>query len=208
MSISFIETTFYKMNIELIKDTALSLLTEKRRIHTEGVLDTAIKLGKVYGLESDDLERVEIACLFHDVFRGRKGEALNSLIDKYCLPNKYYDNANLAHGKLASAYIKSELGIEDTTILDAVSFHTTGRPEMSLIEKIVFIADAIEPGRDYPGVDGLRRLAFSDIDRACLESLRGTVEHLKKSGVSEDEIDPDTLNAIEYFEKTIIENKE
>ncbi len=193
------------MDVYTIKNKALSLLTDKRRVHTEGVLETAIKLGKTYGLESNDLERVEIACICHDIFRGRRGEELNALIDKYGLSKKYYGNANLAHGKLASAFMKSELGIEDEVILDAVSFHTTGRPGMSLIEKIVFIADAIEPGRDYPGVEELRELAFSNIDQACLMSLKGTVEHLKIIGIPEKDIDLDTLNAIEFL-KTVVSN--
>ena len=192
-----------EMNKDSIREMAISLLTEKRRKHTQGVLETAIKLGEAYGLGSRDLERIEIACLYHDVFRGRKGEELNSLVDKYNLPKRYYDNPNLAHGKLAEKYLKEELLVEDKEVLNAVSFHTTGRPNMSMIEKIVFIADAIEPGRDYPGVEEIREVVYKDLDRACIMSLIGTVDHLKKAGTPDDEIDPDTLDAIKYFKEII-----
>lgn len=184
------------MNIDSIKTEVNKRLTDKRRIHTMGVVDTAVKLAKIYG-ENED--KAKLASLCHDIFRGVPTEELNELVKKYNLGNRYLDNANLAHGKLAAKYIQDEFGIADGDIINAVSFHTTGRANMSLLEKIVFIADAIEPGRNYPQVDEIRDMAFKDIDKACLLSLKGTVDHLISSGYSKDSIDIDTLEAIDYF---------
>ena len=183
---------------ETIIEKAMGMLTPKRHKHTLGVIETALKLAEHYG---GDKEKIEIACACHDIFRGKYGEDLNEIIIEYGLPEMYLNNSNLAHGKLAAIHMKEKMGIDDSDILNAVSYHTTGRPGMSLTEKIVFVADAIEPGRDYPGVDEIRNVAFSDLDKACLLSLSGTVDHLKKSGMKEEEIGEDTLKAVEYFKK-------
>lgn len=191
---------------EIINE-CLKLLTEKRLIHTLGVKETALQLIKHYvpdwAEENELIEKAEIATYCHDIFRGKSGEELNSLVKKYHLPDVYLDNPNLAHGKLAVCYMKEELGIEDDDILNAVSYHTTGRENMSFLEKIVYIADAIEPGRSYPGLDEIRNMAFTDIDAACLASLEGTVDHLRSIGHSDSTIDIDTLNAINYLKSII-----
>lgn len=171
-------------------------MSEKRRVHTEGVMAEAKRLAAIYGT---DEEKAWIAAKCHDFFRGKEIDNLNTLVKKYGLPDKYLDNANLAHGKLAAEFLKRELGITDREIIDAVSYHTTGRSGMSLLEKIVFIADAIEPGRDYPGVDEIRRIVDKDIDKACLMSLEGTIKHLKDAGVPDDAIDRDTIEAAEFL---------
>lgn len=170
-------------------------LSHKRRIHTENVMKVASELAKVYGADS---EKAIFAAKCHDFFRGKSIEEINSLISKYNLPERYLNNANLAHGKIAARFLES-IGIDDKDIINSVSFHTTGRKDMSLLEKIVFIADAIEPGRDYPGVDEIRSMAFKDIDKACLMSLEVTIEHLVKTGVPNEEIDKDTIEAAEFL---------
>ena len=165
-----------------------------------GVIKAAEELSAIYG---GDLERIRISALCHDIFRGRSDEELNEEVRKYNLDEKYLNNSNLSHGKLASRYLQDKLGIEDEEILNAISFHTTGRRGMSLIEKIVFLADAIEDGRDYPGVSELREISKTDLNKACLGSLTGTINHLKASGMNENEIDIDTINARDYFKELI-----
>ena len=96
--------------------------------------------------------------------------------------------------------MERDFGIRDRDIINAVSYHTTGRAGMSLLEKVIFIADAIEPGRDYPGVDDLRRLAYVDLDKACLLSLTRTAEFVREQGIY---LDDDTLAAKEYLEKEL-----
>ena len=179
-------------------EECFSGMSEKRRTHTEGVIAEAKRLAAIYGA---DVEKAEIAARCHDFFRGREISELNALIEEYGLPDRYLGNANLAHGKLAAEFLRKELGVDDREIIEAVSYHTTGRRDMSLLEKIVFIADAIEPGRDYPGVDEIRNTVDKDIDKACLISLEGTIKHLRDAGVPEEEIDRDTINAAEFFKK-------
>ncbi|MBQ9180393.1 MAG: bis(5'-nucleosyl)-tetraphosphatase (symmetrical) YqeK [Firmicutes bacterium] len=183
---------------EKLKNEILAKLTEKRLVHTEGVRRTAAGLCEIYG---EDKEKVDLAVCFHDLYRGKQAEELDRLIEKYGVPERYKGNANLAHGKLAAAAMEQDYGLTDEDVLNAVSFHTTGRAAMSTMEKIVFLADAIEPGRDYPGVDALRKMAEESLDKACLMSLEGTIKFLEEQGVAD--IDTDTIEARDYLLETI-----
>ncbi|MBO4236128.1 MAG: nicotinate-nucleotide adenylyltransferase [Firmicutes bacterium] len=173
-------------------------MTEKRRLHTENVVKVAAELARLYGADEN---KAKLAAKCHDFFRGKDIEEINSLVRHYGLSEKYIDNPNLAHGKLAAEFLENDLGTDDNEIIDAVSFHTTGRRDMSLIEKIVFIADAIEAKRDYPGVEEIRVMAYKDIDKACKMSLERTIAHLRETGITEEMIDRDTIDAYEYFKE-------
>ena len=175
--------------------------SEKRRVHTYGVRDTAIKLAEKYGC---DKEKAEIAALLHDMYRGVAVSVLNYHVKHLGLDRRYIDNPNLSHGKIAAEMIKKDFNIDDEDIINAVSFHTTGRPYMSLLEKIIYIADAVEPGRDYPGVKELREILEKDLDMACLASLDKTINYVLSEG---NFLDKDTIDAKKYFEK-IIKQKE
>lgn len=181
------------MNTDSINSYIEKNFSEKRRVHTAGVRDCAIKLAEKYGA---DAEKAEAAALFHDMFRGVSEEALNYYVKHLGLDHKYLNNCNLAHGKIAAIIMKRDYGIDDEDVLNAVSFHTTGRPGMSLLEKIIYIADAIEPNRNYPGVAELRQAAERDIDEACLLSLTRTIDYVESQG---NYLDTDTLDARDYF---------
>ena len=174
-------------------------LTEKRRIHTEAVVETALKLCEVYG---EDAEKAELAATFHDLYRGVKTDCINYHVLHLGLEEKYKDNANLAHGKIAAYVMEHNYNIKDQDVLNAVSYHTTGRAGMSLLEKIIYIADAIEPNRVYPGVEKIRDMAFKDIDRACLMSMENTISFVNKTG---NYLDIDTIEAKEWFDRVIKE---
>lgn len=165
-------------------------LNERRLKHTYSVVDESVKLAEHYG---ENVEKARIAALFHDMFRSTPVSVLNMYIRQLGLPKRIMDNPNLSHGKIAAVIMKRDYGIEDEDILNAVSFHTTGRAGMSKLEKIIFLADAIEPGRNYPTVEETRALAYIDIDRACISSLERTVEYIRSIG---EYLDPDTINAI------------
>lgn len=92
--------------------------------------------------------------------------------------------------------IQKTFGVDDPDIINAVSFHTTGRPDMSLLEKIIYISDAMEPGRNYPGVDDIRKAAEEDIDKACLLSLSRTIDYVTSGG---NYLDEDTVKAKNIF---------
>lgn len=181
------------MNTDSINSYIEKNFSEKRKVHTEGVRTTAVKLAEKYGADS---EKAEQAALFHDMYRGVSEDVLNYYVKHLNLDKKYLNNCNLAHGKIAAIIMKRDYGIEDEDIINAVSYHTTGRPGMTLLEKIIYIADAIEPNRNYPGVELLREAAERDLDEACLLSLTRTIEYVQGQG---NYLDNDTLLARDYF---------
>ena len=187
------------MNIDYIKkkisDYIEKNLSEKRRIHTEGVRKTAVMLAEKYG---EDVDKAEVAALCHDMYRGINIDLLNDYVNQLGLDKKYMDNPNLAHGKIAAVMIKKEYGIDDQDIINAVSFHTTGRAGMSELEKIIYLADAIEPGRDYPSVNQLREAVDRGLNEALIMSLERTIEYVRQQGHF---LDEDTLKARDYYLK-------
>ncbi len=180
-------------SIEKIKEYIERNMSEKRRLHTYGVCETAVKLARQYGC---DIEKARLAALLHDIYRGIPSSTLDYYVRHLGLDEKYLGNANLAHGKIAAATCGREFGVTDSDVINAVSYHTTGRAGMSLLEVIIYVADAIEPGRDYPGVEEIRRAAEEDLDRACLMSLSHTIDYVKSEGKY---LDQDTIRAREYF---------
>ena len=177
------------MNTDSIKTYIEKNFSEKRKIHTEGVRLTARHLAVKYGADPD---KAETAALFHDMFRGVSEDVLNYYVKHLDLDKKYINNCNLAHGKIAAIIMKRDFHIDDEDIINAVSFHTTGRAGMSLLEKIIYIADAVEPNRKYPGVDELRKVVETDLDKACLMSLERTIDYVTGQGHF---LDEDTVSA-------------
>lgn len=188
-------------DINKIIDYIEENLSEKRKIHTYGVRNTAVYLAEKYGENVDNTIK---AALYHDLFRGKDIDVINSYVNKYKLDKKYLNNANLAHSKVAAEMIKREFEETNEDIINAVSFHTTGRYGMSKLEKIIFIADAIEPGRDYPVVNRLRELVLKDLDEACLLSIKKTIEFVRSENKF---LDPDTIEAQKYFEELTAEKE-
>ena len=172
-----------------IKEYIESNLKEKRIIHTYSVVDEAVRLAQRYG---EDVEKAAFAALCHDMCRGMSTAVLNMYIRQLGLPQILIDKPNLSHGKVAAEILKKDYGIADEDILNAVSYHTTGRKDMSDFEKIIFLADAIEPGRTYPTVEETRALAYDNLDRACINSLERTIEYINGTG---NYLDPDTIKA-------------
>lgn len=171
--------------------------SEKRKVHTYGVVNTAIELAKQYGC---DVYKAELAALLHDLYRSIPVTVLNYHVKHLGLSKKYMDNPNLSHGKIAAEMIQRDFGITDQDIINAVSYHTTGRANMSLLEKIIYIADAIEPNRKYPGVNDLREAVKEDLDNAILMSLNRTINYVTSEG---NYLDEDTIHAKQYLEEYI-----
>lgn len=180
-----------------IKDYIEKNLKVRRLVHTYGVADEGIKLAERFGA---DAEKAELAGLFHDMFKNTPVDEMNEYVRKYGLSYKLINNPDLAHAKVAAEVMKRDYGIDDEDLLNAVSYHTTGRPEMSTLEKVVFLADAIEPSRDYPTVDNARKLAYESLDIACLAVMERTIEYLKSCGVT---IDDETLIAKDYLKENL-----
>ncbi|MCI5688086.1 bis(5'-nucleosyl)-tetraphosphatase (symmetrical) YqeK [Anaerovoracaceae bacterium 42-11] len=185
------------MNTDSIKTYIEKNFSEKRKLHTEGVRVTAIDLAKKYGA---DPEKAETAALFHDMYRGVSVDVLNYYVKHLGLSETYLNNSNLAHGKIAAIVMERDFGITDPDIINAVSYHTTGRPAMSVLEKVIYIADAIEPNRNYPGVEAIRKMAEEDLDKACLLSMDRTIEYVQQQG---NFLDTDTIAARNDLKETI-----
>ncbi|NLY67616.1 MAG: HD domain-containing protein [Tissierellia bacterium] len=165
----------------MIKDWFYKKLKEdigiKRYEHSLRVMETSIELAKRY---NSSIEKAAVAGLLHDCGK-LKGET-NLL--KVCsdfgiiLDGMTKINSELIHSVLGAAIAEKEYGIKDEEVLKAIKYHTTGRENMSLLEKIVYIADLIEPGRSFEGVDKLRKLALEDLDRCLIYSLDNTLKFL------------------------------
>ena len=172
-------------------------LKESRLQHTYRVAETAVAMAR---REGADVRKAEIAALLHYCARNLSPEKLNSLVEELGLPDRYRDNVNLSHSKVGAAFAGGLFNIEDREILDAISYHTTGRCRMTTLEKIVFLADAIEPGRDYPGVEAIRKAAEKSLDKGCLMSLEGTIGFLE---AADKFIDNDTIEAFNDIKEKI-----
>jgi len=151
-------------------------LTEQRYIHTVGVMETAVKLAERFGA---DLKKAEIAAIFHDYAKFRPKEEMKQIILDGGGPLEVLNfQHELWHAPAGAALVKTEVGITDEDILSAIRFHTSGRPNMTLLEKVVYVADYIEPGRRFPGVEEVRTLAEEDLDSALIQALKNTITFL------------------------------
>ena len=188
------------LDIRQIEDEVKKSLKPKRFRHTIGVKYTSVCLAMRYG---EDLEKAAIAGLLHDCAKNLSGEKLLQLCREKGLPVSEAEERSpyLLHGRVGAYFARTKYGITDEDILGAITWHTTGCPDMSLLEKIVFTADYIEPGRDTaPNLDQLRQLSFIDLDAAVLEILRQTLEYLRETGK---EIDPQTELPYNSCRKTL-----
>jgi len=163
--------------IDDIKFDLMNTLTPKRYKHSIGVMDTARDMARVFGA---DEEKAALAGLVHDCARDIRGEEVFQMCDKY---NIYVDEIcriqpELLHGPLGSRIAEEKYGIRDKEILDAIYWHTTGHENMAILEKIILVADCVEPSRNYPGVDKIRYEAFRNIDRAVVLTLDSTLKYV------------------------------
>lgn len=156
-------------------------MPEKRYIHTLGVVQAAVQLAERYGA---DPQKAEIAAIFHDYAKFRDEEEMARIIrEQSTIPNDLLDyHRELWHAPAGAILVQQEIGIRDEEILAAISFHTTGRPGMSLLEKVVCLADYIEPGRQFSGVEEVRLLAQTDLNRALAQALGNTIHYLEGKG--------------------------
>lgn len=171
-------------------------LPEKRFEHTLGVEYTCCALAMRYGT---DMEKARVAGLLHDCAKHLSGIKLIKKCHKYNLPTSKEEQEfpELLHAKVGAYLAEYKYGIEDEEILSAIRWHTTGHPEMTLLEKIVYVADFIEPNRDQaPNLPKIRELAFQDLDQCLIEILGSTLTYLREKGGV---IDPATNATYEYY---------
>lgn len=176
------------MPFEEMKETLEKELNKSRYEHTLGVMDTAVELAEIHG---GDTEKARIAGLLHDCAK--------SLPDKdkirLCVDNNLdisdaeWANLSLLHAKCGMILARDRYGVDDEEILHAIRFHTTGCPDMGLLDKIIYVADYIEPNRDRaPKLDKRRKQARKNLDKALYHILKDTIEYLSENPKCTDEL--------------------
>lgn len=165
--------SIYELN-QLVKDN----LSTKRYEHTSCVMKLGEELARQYNLSIDD---IKTACVLHDLTKEINISLQLQIIQKYDIVVKDASlYPNILHGITASLISKNEFEIYNKHILDAIAYHTTGRKNMSIFEKIVYLADSTSYDRNYDGVESLRKLSFENIDLAMIEVLSYTISSLIK----------------------------
>lgn len=161
-------------------------ITDKRYVHTLGVAESAVELAERFGA---DIKKAELAAIFHDYAKFRPKEEMKQIIIEQNMSKDLLDfHSELWHAPVGAYLVKKEAGINDQEILDAIAYHTTGRIGMTLLEKVVYLADYIEPGRSFPGVDEVREVAKKSLDLAMIQAVRNTIAFLmnKKQAIYPD----------------------
>ena len=171
-----------KYNFNELKEIVKSKMSLKRFTHTLGVVEMSEKLAKIYNA---DIEKCKVAALLHDICKEMDMEYIknickNNFMDE--LSEEDLENNEILHGFAGAYYVKTELGINDKEILNAIKYHTIGAKNMTLVEKIVYIADAIEYGRNYPSVVEIREETFKNLDKGILMEIEHKEEYLKSIG--------------------------
>lgn len=181
-------------NENKIQEYLKSNLDKKRYEHTCRVVEAAVALS---GSHEIDRDKARTAALLHDSMKNRSTAYLVNHLnsDSVTRPDAQRP-PEVLHGFSAALFSRTEAGIEDEDILNAIRYHTTGRAQMSDLEKVVYLADVIESGRSHKGLESLRELAYRDLDSAMLMALEMSLSHLLDKGKT---IDPDTVNARDYF---------
>ena len=177
-----------------LRRVSLSLHKEKRRAHAQGVSDTAVLLAKKYGADETDAAR---AGILHDITKALDGPLQLTLCQAY---GKILDDFSRKYPKtlhaLTGSLVAQRIFGENEAVVSAIESHTTGKANMNLLETIIYVADYMEPNRDFPGVERLRELAFSDIRAALKLGLEMTLEHLAEQG---GEVSPASREALAYL---------
>ena len=191
-----------RLTIRQLRPIALSYLKAKRCGHVLGTAATAVKLAEKYGA---DVHRAEVAGLLHDCTKKLSMDEQLALCEKYgiALDELEKKALKLLHAKTGAALARDVFGVDDE-VYNAILWHTTGKPDMTVLEKVIYLADFIEPTRDFPGVDTLREAVWQDLDRGLLMGLEMTVEEMEEMG---NPIHVNTLRARDYLKGKANEGK-
>ena len=189
-------TPWKNLPMEELEPIVVSLLNPNRVKHVLGCRDTAVALAKRWGAEVTDAAR---AGILHDITKAIDGPLQLTLCDAY---GKLLDDFSKRYPRtlhaLTGSMVAQRIFGENDAVVSAIEFHTTGRANMTLLEKIIYVADYMEPNQDFPGVEKLRELAFSDIDAALKLGLEMTLEHLNRQGA---EVSPASAGALAWLNR-------
>ena len=180
--------------MEVLEQVVISLLNPNRVAHTLGCRDTAVELAHRWGVSETDAAR---AGILHDVTKALDGPLQLTLCEAYgkilsAFSRKYPKTLHAFTGSLMAEVVFGE----NREVVEAIRSHTTGKANMTTLQKIIYVADYMEPCRDFPGVEKLRHLAFTDLDAALKLGLEMTLEHLARQG---NEVSPESREALRYL---------
>ena len=165
---------------EALRPIALSYLKPKRMPHVLGTEQEAVRLAEKYGA---DVTKARIAALLHDCTKKLDMDEQLAMCRQYAIPLDELEQKalKLLHSKTGAAIARDVFAVDDE-IYNAILYHTTGKPDMTLLEKIIYLADYIEPTRDFPGVETLRKTVYEDLDRGLLLGLTMTIDEMEEMG--------------------------
>lgn len=187
------------MTCEEAQELVKGRLSRKRYKHTVNVKNKAVELARRYGA---DEEKAALAALLHDSAKELPQEEMLQIFSDNAIMAKNVASrpTPVWHGIAAAILCATQWGVTDPEILSAIECHTTGKADMTLLEKIIYMADATSAERDYPGVDRLRQEEMQDLDLALLHSLQQSIAFVKKKG---GKLDPQTVAACEDLQERI-----
>ena len=191
-----------QVNLDWLREKAYTMLKPRRIPHVRGCEAEAVRLAERWGC---DPEKAAEAAILHDCTKKVDLPGQLALCAAYGLDADPVERESdkLLHAKTGAAFARSEYGCDDD-VTEAIRWHTTGRPDMTLLEKIVYIADYIEPNRDFDGVDRLRALAYEDLDRALLMGLEMSLEDIRARG---NPVHEATLSALAWYQEKMYGKK-
>lgn len=162
---------------QMMEDYLKKHLKNERYEHSIRVRNTAIELADFF---KEDNDKAKIAGLIHDCSKNMEDEEIINIIEKngYTIDEIERKSPNIMHGLAGAIIAKEIMGVYDQDIFNAIAYHTTGRKNMSVLEKIIYIADYIEPMRNFPGVENLRELTYKNLDEALLMSFDNTIKYV------------------------------
>lgn len=186
-------------DIANIRKEMETVLSSKRYAHTLGVAYTATALAMAHG---EPMEDAMIAGLLHDCAKSMHGSELVAICEKARLNVTAVERSNptaLLHAKAGAYLAQHKYGVNNDNILNAIRYHTTGRPDMSRLEKILYIADYIEPNRkQLAELDMIRRIAFQDLDWTMEKILANTLSYLR---TTDGQLDDMTVKTYNYYKR-------
>ena len=187
---------FYDAKPELpwLRQMVMPYLKADRIAHVTGVESQAVMLAMQWGI---DPETAAVAGILHDITKAQSKEKQLKLCEKYgiLLEKAEKENPSLLHARTGAALAKERFGVSDE-IVEAIRWHTTGKPDMNTLEKILYLADYTEPNRDFEGVEELRSLCFEDLDKAMALGLQMSIDDLNERGKP---IFHDTMDAYTWY---------
>ena len=189
---------YKNLPLERLEQVVSGLLKPNRVAHVLGCRDTAVELAKLWGADETDAAR---AGLLHDITKALDGPLQLTLCRDYgiLLDTFSTENPKTLHA-LTGSLVADRIFGENEAVVAAIRSHTTGKASMNTLEKIIYVADYMEPNRNFPGVEELRRLAYTDLDAALKLGLTMTLEMLKKQG---SEISPASREALAFLNQTL-----